>query len=68
MQFIKALAQLGGLLIAGVIAIAAFLLSIVIGILAFMAAMGAGIIALITFGILDYRKYKKPKNPDEYGD
>lgn len=48
-----------------ILSIGAFLVSAVIGVLALMAVIGGGILALVTFGIIDYRKNKKTPPAEE---
>ena len=55
--------KLAGALVFAVVAIGAFLLSLAVGVIGFMVAIGGGILALLTFGVLDYRKSKRTEPP-----
>jgi len=49
-----------------IVSIGAFFVTLAIGLLAAMAAIGGGVIALVTFGVIDYRKSKnKTKNENK---
>jgi phosphatidylglycerophosphatase A len=67
MKLINGLIRLCAFAFFVVVSIATFIFSSVVAVFVIMAAIGAGIIALVTFGVIDYRKHKKSKELDEYG-
>lgn len=64
MGFIQAAMKLFGLLLFAIVSVGAFLLTMVVGAVSLMIMVGGAVLALITFGVLDYRKNKKATVPN----